>query len=370
VIALSSSLVTELRLFDDRDVPWIEQLLDLVERTIDQPWRVLQERVDHAAFAVDRRPVSSRMRQQVLHALRRILGGRAERIRIARRLRASVLGHPALAPGAREARIGEAAAQIGIEPADVETLLWADLARERPVVLPKGRPNARSLAAFANVDRIQAEVRRAREIELRVWGEAHDLVRLAARCGLITSASCEDDCLVLRISGPLSLFHSTSVYGRALALLVPLLADHDRFELDIHCDFASGPRTLRVIPPVLLPPYQPRYKPSVAERLAHALEKAEYQIDREPPPIVTGDRVLFPDFAIDYRRQRWLVEVVGFSTADYLADKLAIYRDAKQRIVLCVDVARSKLVDVHPNVVPFQRKVAVDAITNILEEAG
>ena len=365
-----------LRLFDDRDLGWIGELLDLVERSVDEPWRVLLERIEHAPLAVGRRLVPSRVRQQIVNTLRRLLGGRAERARIARKLRATVLGHPALDADARELRIANAAAELGIEPQDVESLLWADLARERPVTLPGGRPDPRMLAAHANVDRIQATMRRAREVTLRVWENPVALVRMAARCGLVTAVEREataveyganDGVLRLHLSGPLALFHSTTVYGRALGALVPLLADHARFELDIHCDFTSGPHALRVEPPILLPPYAPRTKPAIADRLALDLERAGVEIEREPQPIATGGRVLFPDLAVAHGSARWLVEVVGFSTTQYLEDKLARYAEVGARVVLCVDTRRSKLSEAHPSVLPFSGKVRVDALLERME---
>ena len=312
-----------------------------------------------------------------------------------------MLGHPALDTTAREARITEAAATLGLDPRDVDSLLWSDLALERPVVLSAGRPEARVLAAIANVDRVQRGMRRAREVELRVWDEPHGLVRLAARCGLLTHTTREPDgALLLQLAGPLSLFHRTTVYGRALAALVPLLANHERFELDIHCDFASGPRTLRVMPPVMFPPYTSRLKPSVADRLARDLEVRECRVEREPPPIVVestamrlvsnelpratnrrdvdddGDddddapHVLFPDLAIEHGGRRWLVEVIGFSTANYLADKLARYAAAGERVILCVDAKRSIVEQEDISILEFTKRVDADALVERIDEAS
>ena len=372
--------VTDVRLFDDRDLPWIDDLMTLVEQALGQPWRVLLERIDNAALQIGGRPVSARWRQAITNALRRVLGGRAERTRIARRLRAKVLGHPALEPAERAARIANAADELGIAGDDVESLLWADLARERPVVLPNGRPDSRRLAALANVDRIQRELRRARELELRIWGNAHGLVRMAARCGLITRVTREPaGTMLLRVAGPLALFHATTVYGRALGALVPLLAEHPRFELDIHCDFATGPHTRRVLPPVLLPPYTSRLKPSLGDWLARALVLREHEVNREPAPLAVDQHVVFPDLSIDHAGTRWFVEVIGFSTADYLADKLALYRAANARVILCVDAKRSiaarpeaRAVTIveqqQPSVLAFEGRIDADALIQIMEE--
>jgi predicted nuclease of restriction endonuclease-like RecB superfamily len=374
MIAMSHQPITPLRLFEARDLEWIDEMLLLVEESVGQPWRVLLERIEHAPLRVGGRSVSDRARKAITHALRRVLGGRAERARIARKLRERVLGHPVLDPQARATRIAESATELGIEPADVESLLWADLARERPVVLPDGRPEPQVLAAIANVDRIQRETRRAREVELRVWDEPHDLVRFAGRCGLIVHVTREpDDAFLLRLLGPLALVHATTVYGRALGALVPLLVEHKRFELDIHCDFASGPHTLRVEPPVMLPPYALRLKPSLADRLARDLERRELRVEREPPPLVVtalddeAPPVLFPDLAVERSGIRWYIEVVGFSTTGYLADKLARYAAANARVILCVDAKRS-LVDEHPLIVEFTKRIDPDSVVERIDE--
>jgi predicted nuclease of restriction endonuclease-like RecB superfamily len=359
---------SDVRLFDTADLRWIDQLLGLVAQCIGQPWRVLLERIEHAPFVANGREVSVRARRTITNALRRALGGRAERGKIARKLRASVLGHPALAESEREARIASASTALGIEPADVEQLLWADLARERPVTLPARRPTARMLAELGNIELIQRELRRARAVELRVWDDAHALVRMAARCGLIVRAAQEPTTGAWRldITGPLALFHATTIYGRALGALVPILADHARFELAIHCDFASGPHVRQVHPPVLLPPYVERLKPSLGERLARDLGLREHVVDREPAPLVVGDNVVFPDLAIDHRGARWFVEIIGFSTAEYLADKLALYRAADARVILCVDAKRS-VVDEQTYVVPYTRAVDADSVVERIE---
>jgi predicted nuclease of restriction endonuclease-like RecB superfamily len=374
MIAMSHQPITPLRLFEARDLEWIDEMLLLVEDSVGQPWRVLLERIEHAPLRVGGRSVSDRARKAITHALRRVLGGRAERARIARKLRERVLGHPVLDPQARATRIAESATELGIEPADVESLLWADLARERPVVLPDGRPEPQVLAAIANVDRIQRETRRAREVELRVWDEPHDLVRFAGRCGLIVHVTREPEgAFLLRLLGPLALVHATTVYGRALGALVPLLVEHKRFELDIHCDFASGPHTLRVEPPVMLPPYALRLKPSLADRLARDLERRELRVEREPPPLVVtalddeAPPVLFPDLAVERSGIRWYIEVVGFSTTRYLADKLARYAAANARVILCVDAKRS-LVDEHPLIVEFTKRIDADSVVERIDE--
>jgi predicted nuclease of restriction endonuclease-like RecB superfamily len=361
---------SEIRLFDDRDMPWIGSLLDLISRSLGQPWRVLLERVEQADFATH----PSRV-QTVLRAMRRMTGGKAERKRVARDVRALVLGQPALDCDARDIRLAVAGAQLGIPPAEVESLLWADLALERPVVLPSGRPPESTLIAHANLDRIQRAVRRARSVQIRAWDRANELVRTVARYGLIAhiSRGSRGETL-LDVTGPLALFHTTTVYGSALAQLVPLLAEQQRFELDVVCEYDGIEEALRVEPPLRLPAVRPsRRAPSVAERLARDLEKAKYVVEREPAPLAASDELVFPDLAVeiggpDATPLKWFVEIVGFSTAEYLAYKLERYQAAGiERVVLCVDAGRAAELLDHPRVIPFAKRV--DA-TKLVEQVG
>lgn len=324
------------KLYGESDLPWIATIVDHVVETRGQPWRALRERLEHA-------PISGPRVEAILRALRRITGGGAARTAIARRVRAKVLGHPALDTDTRTARLDEVATAMGMDRDELAALLWIDLADERPVTLPDGRPAEHQLAAYANLDRIQRLVRRARTLRLRIWGDAAPLVRAVARYGLIATVTVAGDATVLDVLGPLSLFHATTVYGRALAQLVPLLVEVHQFELELVWDIGLGPTLLRLASPVLLPPLPlTRQSPSPAARLARALAPTTH-VDRDPSPIAHGSDRLFPDLVVEHAGRRFYVELVGFATADYLAAKLARYHAAGiTDVVLCIDDARAE----------------------------
>lgn len=352
---------TEIRLYDDRDLPWIASILDTVVASTGLPWRVLRERLAHSAHGAVR--VSS-----ILQALRRVLGGRAERTRIARKVRGLVLGPPALDDATTTERLARAASHLGLDPEAVRELLWIDLADERPVTLPGGRPDERRLAAYANLDRVQRMVRRAHELHLRVEGDAHALIRTAARWGLVTTLSRAGTATVLDMLGPLLLFHATSVYGRALAALVPYLADHARFELQMTCKLGDGLGRLRLAPPALFPPSsEARAKPSLAARLAKQIAREGITAVLDPPPLVHGASLLYPDLAIHIGDRPRLVELVGFATADYLAAKLARYASAGEPdVVLCVDEHRAPDAAGDPRVLGYRGRLTGAAIVAFL----
>ncbi|HEX7836418.1 MAG TPA: DUF790 family protein, partial [Kofleriaceae bacterium] len=144
---------------------------------------------------------------------------------------------------------------------------------------------------------------------------------------------------------------------------VPLLADQPRFELDVRCELGGQETHLVVAPPVWLPPpaSSSRRVPSIAERLARDLEALGHAIEREPPPIASGEHLLFPDLAIERGGVHWFVEVLGFSTKEYLAAKLDRYREAGiATAVLCADLATAPGCDLDGRVLGFTRRVDVD----------
>jgi predicted nuclease of restriction endonuclease-like RecB superfamily len=357
------------RLYGAEDLPWIARLIDVVVQSVGEPWRVLVERVEQAPLHVH-----TSHRTAMLQALRRVLGGAGQRARIARQVRALVLGPPVLGHDEREARLATAAMTLGTTPEDIESLLWVDLAMERPVALPDGRPAEAELAAFANLERIQRCVRRAHNLQLRVWDRANELVRTAQRYGLIAQIRNDGEATVLDVIGPLALFHSTMVYGRALGALVPLLAGHARFALDLHCELGGEHVQFRIAPPVLLPPVAARRRaPSIAERLARDLIELGHTVEPEPEPLASGEHLLFPDLVLERDGRRWFIEVVGFSTKEYLTAKLDRYRHAGiATVMLCVDRASAPDCDLHARgaqsaqICSFTRYVDVDDLLAML----
>lgn len=358
---------SDIRLFDSGDAGWIGEVLDLVERSIGEPWRVLLERIEVAQLRAHPTRLAA-----IVNALRRVTGSRTVQRRLARRARTLVLGHPAFDRDTRDVRFAAAGAVLGILPSEVEAVLWADLAKERPVTLPTGRPREATLAAFANIDRIQRAVRRAKTVRICVWNDAHALVRTVARYGLLTTISRGGNgATILEVTGPLAVFHDTTVYGRALAALVPLLAAHERFTLDVHCDFRGQQQVLHVEPPVILPPEPPRrHGPSAAEHLARELAADGWHVDREPEPVASGSVLLFPDLVVRaHDGPRWWIEILGFSTQDYLDHKLARYREAGiTEIALCVDSLRRPAAGIRAdqNIVAFRRRVDPAVLADLI----
>jgi predicted nuclease of restriction endonuclease-like RecB superfamily len=322
----------EPRLYGAGDLPWIARLLDVVERARGRPWREMVERVERAPLGVH-----ASDRTAVLRALRRVAGAR------------------------------RGAAQLS----SIVELAWFDHAVERAVELPR-RPSELELAAHANIERIQRLVRRAYEVQLRIWDRAREVVRVATQRGLVVDVRSDGDSTQLALLGPLSLLHATVTYGRALATLVPLLADHPRFELDLRCQLHGEATAVQILPPLLLPPRppEPRAPPSPAEQLARDLADRGHAVEYEPPPIEVGPHRLYPDLAVRHRGTRWLVEVLAYSTPAAIHARLAAYRRAELQVVLCIEAHTALACELDPHVCDYHQRIDADELIASFEAAS
>jgi predicted nuclease of restriction endonuclease-like RecB superfamily len=151
------------------------------------------------------------------------------------------------------------------------------------------------------------------------------------------------------ISGPFALFRRTLVYGRALASLLPALGWCSRFRLEADCVLAQEPSGLRLrSEDPIFPGDEPRRFDSRVEEARDARDVARlapaWNVMREPEAVAAGTTLVFPDFALEHRHdgRRWLVEILGFWSPEYVARKLAGLRAAGVRnLVLCVAEGRN-----------------------------
>lgn len=357
-----------MRLLDEHDLDWVSDVVDVVERKTGQPWRIALECLDDTRRLAQ--PTAPRRFAAVVSAVQRVLGGRARNAKLARATRSLALGPPVFSPAEREARIATTAAALELTSATVEKLLWSDIPRERPIELPAGRPSELEVAALANLQLLQRAICRAHAITIRVWGDSGPLIRAAGTHGLLSAASVENGATVLAIIGPLALCHRTSVYGRALARLVPLLVDCARFELTLEAQAQGTSHCYRVecASPVLLPAVPSRMAASgaVVARLMREVGRLRPElIVGTPEPIAVGTAPVCPDLAITCGQTTRYIELVGFWTTEYLDRKLARYRAGGLDVRVCIDDARSCANDEPPrdiSVVPFTKHVAARSV--------
>lgn len=369
----------------DHDRPWLRVLLEEAHRFVGRRRSDLEE---HLAGEL---PCASPAAKRRIAAfvLRRLWGDRRGGGVAPRRVREAVFGEAARAPGARDEILLRVASSLGFSVTEIEESLFADLPAER-LVQPRRELSPQDLALATNQAIAQSLLSRSTAVRIRMEGGSRAVVRLAKLRGLICSVGSRNDgsrgtasggdCRTLEISGPFSLFRHTLVYGRALAALLPVLAWCHRFELHADCVLRSGRFTVRLASgDPILPGREPRvYDSRLEERFARDFRRAAigWDVIREPEPIAIGSKgaLLFPDFALVNRSlgRRWLLEIVGFWTPEYVARKLEAYRAARlSNLVLCIDEARrcaaqGALPTEHERVLFFRRRIDPRAVLELL----
>jgi predicted nuclease of restriction endonuclease-like RecB superfamily len=227
----------------------------------------------------------------------------------------------------------------------------------------------------------QGFLQRSSRVTLEVHGSARGVVRqiLLHRLLCTVHPRLAPGDATIEISGPYSLFKRTTLYGRALGSLVPLLRACDRFRLTAEAMLRGRELvvTLQSGDPIFFGAELPRrYDSALEERFAREFRRTalDWDLIREPEPLRAGEHWIFPDFAIQHRRdptRRALVEIVGFWTPGYLQAKLERLRAAgAPDLILCVDGSLNCTNDAWPDarhVVRFGRTIDVREVLERIE---
>ena len=331
----------------EHDHPWLRVLLEEHERFIGRPQRELEARL-RDPLPCQSPPRKLRLAIQVLGRLRP--HNRKSAV-LPRRARAQVFREAARTSASPQVILTAVAASLDVTPEDLQESLFADLPGERIVAVPAQPLSAVELALRCNIAVVQEMLFRATVVRVEVEGNTRVLVRHAKWRGLICTVadrSCGTS-TSMEISGPFALFRNTRLYGRALGELVPLLAWCPHFRLQAECVFHGRRLTLQLgAGDPIFPSSTPRrYDSLLEERFAREFRRLApmWDVIREPEPIVAGGTLIFPDFALQHRTdpaRRWLLEIAGFWTPDYVARKLALYRSARvPRLIFCIDENRN-----------------------------
>jgi hypothetical protein len=231
------------------------------------------------------------------------------------------------------------------------------------------------VALRANLLLVQRLLFRSAAVEIAIEGHARAVVRHAKLWGLIGEVRpqpVESD-TILRLSGPVSLFRRTLLYGRAMASLLPLLSWCRRFRLRAECWIDEERAELQVATgdPIFPSGAPRRFDSKLEHRFARDFARAapEFDLIREPEPVSAGGTLIFPDFALEHRidrSRRYLLEIAGFWTPDYIEKTLSLLRNAAIRnLILCIDAERNCADrDLPPDaiVIRFKRRIDPAAV--------
>ena len=284
--------------------------------------------------------------------------------------------------GPRAAVMATIAGELDVSVEALESSLFADLPGQRRLMAPEAAVSAASVALQCNLAIAQAALKSSSEVVVMPEGNARAIVRHAWLRGLICTVSRPepDGPVSLEISGPLSLFKQTSLYGRHLAELIPLLAWSRRFRLEASCVIRGSRGRLRLGPadPIPAAAAQRLYDSLLEKRFAREFTRlaGEWELLREPEPIAVEGTLVFPDFSITHRRdrtRRWLLEIVGFWTATYVEQKLRRLRSAGLlRLILCIDASRDCGAGELPagcSVVRYRKRIDPSSVLETIEAA-
>ena len=282
----------------------------------------------------------------------------------------------------RAAVIAAGAERLDLSAAAADEHLFADLPGERRLRPPKPLPDPHSLATRTNLALAQGLLRLASEVTIDLYGGARAVVRqVHLRRLLCTVRRSTSEGVRLDISGAFSLFRHTTMYGRALASILPLVAWCERFDLVARCVLRGRTVSVRLRPgdPITAGEQPRAYDSRLEERFARDFARAnlDWDLVREPEPVEAGDTLVFPDFAVVHRRdtsKRYLLEIVGFWTPDYLGAKLDRLRTMPHApLVLCIDRGLNCSRDELPaqaRVVWFQKRIEPQAVLAAIEAAA
>jgi predicted nuclease of restriction endonuclease-like RecB superfamily len=361
----------------ERDHVWLRALVDEYERFVGRPRRELDARLQEPL------PCSGPpgKRRLAIYVLDRHFRCAARAAVPPVEARAGVFFRAALG-GERSAVIREVASRLGIGAEALEDALFADLPGERRVAAPETPLSPAEVALRANLALVQGILHRSSGVRVELAGNARAVVRHAKLRGLICTIDPrgESGDVVLHISGPLAILRRTLLYGRALAGLVPILGWCTRFRLRALCTVRGEEATLVVSSgDPIFPSAPPRlYDSGIEKRFERDFRRAapDWDVIREPEPVAAGGTLVFPDFLIRHRvdpRRRFLVEIAGFWTPEYLQAKLARLRAARlSNLVLCIDEDRccgEAALFAGARIVRFRRRVDPGAVLRAIEGA-
>lgn len=253
--------------------------------------------------------------------------------------------------------------------------LYADLPSERTLTVREPLPLPSELTLWANQALAREAVRGSTGVRIEVWGGTRAVLRqIALHRLLCVVRPGPDGSVVADVSGPLALFRRTTMYGRALASLVPVLRGADRFTLTSRCSVRGRELAVRIgTGDPVFPPGAPlrRTDSRLEDRFARDFAKAapDWDLVREPEPVEVDGTWIFPDFALQHRRdagRRWLLEIVGFWTPEYLAAKLdRLRRSGRRDLLVCLDLdlgCGPEEVAGIPRVIGFRKRVDATAV--------
>jgi predicted nuclease of restriction endonuclease-like RecB superfamily len=289
---------------------------------------------------------------------------------------------PATTPEQRKNVIEKIACQLKISSKQLEENMYADL--ESELVLQEFDPlSVQELLEKYNLSLAQTLLFDSTELKFTVSANWQKIFFKTKKLGLIYDAY-KDNGFWVKIDGPASIFKLTRRYGTAIAKLLPAIIASPKWTViaKILWKFTNEIYTFKLESWKHSPLFGSRqaiesYDSAVEENFVKRFRAlgSDWQLKREPEPVIAGHYVLIPDFSFERGGTKLYMEVVGFWTTNYLLRKIEKLKKTKERVLVAVDETLacerlSKLENQQSlNIIYYRNKISLLPILRYLKEA-
>jgi predicted nuclease of restriction endonuclease-like RecB superfamily len=289
---------------------------------------------------------------------------------------------PATNLNQRKLIIEKVTSETKISVQDLEESMYADL--ESELTLQNFDPlTPQELLEKYNLSLAQTLLFDSTEIQFTVSGNWQNIFFKAKRLGLIYEAYKSEEFWV-KIDGPASLFKLTRRYGTAIAKLLPTIISNQIWTVEAkilwkftntiydfkleswkHSALFGNQEITKTFDSLVEEDFASRFR---------ALN-TEWQLKREPEPVIAGQQVIIPDFSFEREGSKLYMEVVGFWTREYLLRKIAKLKKAKENILLAVDesLACERLAKLEKqnssSILYYRKKISLPPVLRYLKDA-
>lgn len=281
-------------------------------------------------------------------------------------------------PEERAAIIEEVAKKLGVTVEQVESSLYADLDSEK-VLQSAPQMDAVQLLKSYNLSLSQTLLFSCTEMRFTASGNWQNIFRAIKLRGLIYSITKRGNEIEVKLDGPISLFKLNRRYGIALAQVLPEILRCRSWAINAQILHKWSNRLLNfrlestrhgwLFPEA---PEVETYDSTVEDEFAREFNSlgTPWVLKREPEPVVAGNSVIIPDFAIQLGTTKVYLEIIGFWTREYLEKKIEKLREIKDaRFILAVDetLACDKLTRLQGfDIVYYKERVPARKVAEIL----
>jgi len=190
----------------------------------------------------------------------------------------------------------------------------------------------------------------------------------------------------LAIDGPASVIKQTERYGTRMAKLIPFLLQAKNWHIRAYINLKirskknrifklelSKNNTIGLFPKII--EEEITYDSAIEEDLSRKFYTAsnEWQIIREPEPIVSGRSIFIPDFALVSGEKKVYLEIMGFWSEDYIKRKLEKLKNLKDiNLILAIDESLGKInlenISDNIQILTYNKKLSIIDILKILKK--